>query len=261
MVLGVGLLAGAANVIMQLAHPAVGHGVVESVVDSGALFRHPVKRGRTTITYLAVAALGRRRERELYQQAVNEQHALVRSGPSSPVSYDAFDPELQLWVAACLYKGAEDVNNSIGWTVTGDEAEALYREGARLGTTLQVPEHAWPPDRAAFERYWDSALEHISIDETVRAYLYDLAVLNFLPRPISRALGPVNRFVTTGFLPQRFRDEMRLPWSRTDQRRFDALLSALGTVVRHLPPVLRRFPFNLALWDLRIRIAMGARLV
>lgn len=33
--------AGAANVIMQLSRPGVGHGVVESTVESGNLMKHP----------------------------------------------------------------------------------------------------------------------------------------------------------------------------------------------------------------------------
>ena len=50
--------AGAANVVMQLARPGVGHGGAESKVDSGNLMKHPWKRGRTTTQYLAVAILG-----------------------------------------------------------------------------------------------------------------------------------------------------------------------------------------------------------
>ncbi len=56
--MGVALLAGPANVIMQLANPGVGYGVVESRVDSGRTDLHPVKRARTTFTYLAVATRG-----------------------------------------------------------------------------------------------------------------------------------------------------------------------------------------------------------
>ena len=40
-------LAGA-NVIMQLAQLPVGRGVAESKVDSGNLYKHPLKRARTT---------------------------------------------------------------------------------------------------------------------------------------------------------------------------------------------------------------------
>lgn len=47
---GIGLLAGGANVIMQLAHPAVGYGVFESRVETGQINRHPVKRTRTVPT-------------------------------------------------------------------------------------------------------------------------------------------------------------------------------------------------------------------
>ena len=54
--MGVALLAGPANVIMQLARPGVGYGVKESRVESGRVDRHPIKRARTTFTYLAVAS-------------------------------------------------------------------------------------------------------------------------------------------------------------------------------------------------------------
>jgi len=70
----------------------------------------------------------------------------VRSTPSSPVSYDAFDPDLQLWVAACLYKGLEDVQQAFGVGLDADDAQRLYQESAVLGTTLQVPADRWPAD-------------------------------------------------------------------------------------------------------------------
>lgn len=93
---GIGaVLAGTANVIMQLALAPVGYGVLESKVESGQVILHPVKRARTTFTYLAVALLGNATERDRYREAVNGSHRLVRSGASSPVRYNAFDPALQ----------------------------------------------------------------------------------------------------------------------------------------------------------------------
>ena len=203
---------------MQLARPGVGHGVCESRVDSGNLFRHPAKRGRTTMTYLAVVALGTDEERTAYRRAVNVAHRGVRSTDSSPVSYNAFDPGLQLWVAACLYRGFTDVHEAFVGPLDGDRAEEIYRDCAVLGTTLQVKEEMWPADRAAFERYWNAALEEISIDDAVREYLLGIVDLKFLPGFLSRTLGPFHRFVTTGFLPARFRREMRLGWTPLDQR-------------------------------------------
>lgn len=60
---GAALLAGTANVVMQLAQPPVGYGVLESKVESGQVMRHPVRRARTTVTYLSVAFLGTSEER------------------------------------------------------------------------------------------------------------------------------------------------------------------------------------------------------
>jgi uncharacterized protein (DUF2236 family) len=256
-VIGAGLLAGSANVIMQLSRAPVGYGVLESKVESGNLFRHPLKRARTTFTYLAVATMGTDAERAAYRREVDKVHVRVRSSESSPVAYNAFDTDLQLWVAACLYKGFEDVYVAFA----GGEPERFYRDAATFGTTLQVRPERWPADREAFEKYWAAGLDEVGIDDTVRCYLTDIVDLRFLP-PFWSALGrPFHRFVTTGFLPQRFRDEMRLPWTAADQRRFDALLAALGRVVRVLPGPLRRFPFNLCLWDLRRRLRTGRPLV
>ena len=73
--MGIALLAGPANVIMQLARPEVGHGVVESRVESGRLDLHPIKRTRTTFTYIAVAMAGTDAQRAAYRRAVNRAHA------------------------------------------------------------------------------------------------------------------------------------------------------------------------------------------
>src|SRR5882757_2530026 len=107
--MGVALVAGPANVIMQLALPGVGYGVMESRVESGRVDLHPIKRARTTFTYLAVATKGSDEQKAAFRRAVNGAHAQVYSTEESPVAYNAFDKDLQLWVAACMYKGGVDV--------------------------------------------------------------------------------------------------------------------------------------------------------
>jgi len=118
----------AANVIMQLASPAVGYGVLESPVDSGNVYKHPLKRARTTGTYLAAATLGTDADRALIRDEVDRVHALVRSTKSSPVSYNAFDPRLQLWVAACLYRYYIDQHEFLYGPLDDDSADAVYQD-------------------------------------------------------------------------------------------------------------------------------------
>lgn len=258
---GIGMAAAGANVVMQLSMLPVGHGVAKSQVDSGRVDQHPIKRTRTTLAYLAVALLGTDAEREAMRREVDRQHRQVRSQPGDAVRYNAFDTDLQLWVAACLYRGTQDIERVAGIHRTEEEAERIYRYCARLGTTLQVRPEQWPADRAAFQAWWDAQLDRIEMDDLTRTYLQGIAGADFLGRPWSTILGPLSRLQAIGFLPERFREELGLPWTQRHQRAFDALMAAWATVDRRLPGPIRRFPFNAYLWDVRRRISRGQPIV
>jgi len=73
------------------------------------------------------------------------------------------------------------------------------------------------------------------------------------------AFGPVNRFLTTGFLAPPFREQMRLGWTERDQQAFALLIRTLATVSRLLPAPVSRFPFNAYLAELRLRRNLPAR--
>lgn len=256
---GMSLAAASANIVMQLSRLPVGHGVAHSKVESGRVDRHPAKRTRTTLSYIAVAMLGTDAERVAMRREVNRQHRQVRS--AEPVPYNAFDRDLQLWVAACLYYGYEQIVTMIYGPPSPEALATLYRHGARFGTTLQVTEDQWPADRAAFQEYWDASLDRIETDETTRRFLLDLAALKFLPAPVRVPLAPLNQLLTAGFLPPRFRDELGLPWTAADQRRFDRFTGIAARLHRVLPSAARQFPFNVYLWDTRRRIRSGRPIV
>ncbi len=258
---GACLLGAAANVVMQMANPRVGRGVVESRVASGQLLRHPVKRTRTTLAYLAVALDGTDDERRRMREAVDAVHRHVHSTGDSPVTYDAFDPFLQLWVAACLYRGLEDTLEALIGPLTADEKERLYARSAPLGTTLQVPASAWPRNHSSFEQYWASQSGGLGFDDDVRRYLRDLIDLRFLPRWIAAPIVPFHRFVTAGFLPRELRDELGLRWDGRRRRRFGRLTQIIGSLTTRLPRPVRRLPFNLVLVDLRRRIRLKSPLL
>ncbi|WP_040782285.1 oxygenase MpaB family protein [Nocardia pneumoniae] len=254
-------LGGTANVIVQLSLRPVGRGVLESTVDSGKVTLHPLKRLRTTLTYIAVALLGSDDERAAYRAAVNVSHRPVRSTAASPVKYNAFDPNLQLWVAACLYWGIDDLYTRMHGPMDTATAEAFYHYAARLGTTLQMRPEMWPANRAEFQRYWDENLKQRAIEPALRDYFDDLIDLKMMPRPVQVVFAKLQRFVVTGLLPQRLRDEMGMSWTERDQRRFDRLLGAIAAVHTRLPRPVRMFPLNAYLLDLRIRMRLGKPLV
>src|SRR3954462_13106610 len=247
------VLAPAANVIMQLSLPGVGYGVLESPVDSGNVYKHPFKRARTTGTYLAAATIGTDADRDLIRTEVDRVHALVRSTKSSPLSYNAFDPRLQLWVAACLYRYYVDQHEFLYGPLDEDSADAVYQDAKRLGTTLQVRDDMWPPDRAAFDEFWKRSLDGLRIDPRGRDPLHGVASMAFLPAPLRMLAGPFNLFATTGFLPPEFRAHMQLPWTPSQQRRFEWLLTGLRVADRVVPRELWLLGYQLYLHDMRAR--------
>ncbi|MFI6214357.1 oxygenase MpaB family protein [Nocardia brasiliensis] len=254
-------LGGTANVIMQLSLRPVGRGVLESTVDSGKVTLHPVKRLRTTLTYIAVATMGSDEERAAYREAVNQSHRPVQSSAQSPVKYNAFDPKLQLWVAGTIYWGLDDLYTRMHGPLAPSEAEALYQYCARLGTTLQMRPEMWPADRAAFLAWWAENLVQYRIEPALRAYFDDLIDLRMMPRPVQFTFARLQRFVVAGLLPQHVRDEMRMTWTERDQRRFDQLLRGISLVHNRLPKQARLFPLNAYLFDLRRRMRRGKPLV
>jgi len=253
--------AGAANVIMQLSWPEVGYGVVESKVDSGNVFKHPWKRARTTFQYLAVAILGTPEDRAAFRKAVDSSHRHVKSTVESPVQYDAFDRELQMWVAACLFVGLEDTYQLLRGEMTPEQAEQFYRSAWTLGTTLQVTEDQWPPTRGKFDDYWNEACRRVSIDETVRRYLLDLLNLRMINPVLALPFRPLLRFLTTGFLAPVYRDAMGVRWSDSRQRQFERLFRLVALVNRFLPVFIRQGGSYLLLADVRLRVREHRALV
>lgn len=250
---GAGGLVAGANIVMQLANLKVGHGVAESRVDSGALFKHPLKRARTTFGYVGIALLGTDEDREVLAHEVTEVHKRVKSLPGAPVRYTALDPELQLWVAACIYKGMEDAHRIIHGPSSPELAE-IYPHAARLATTLQVPPEMWPPDREAFEAYWQAQVAAIEMDEVTRAYLWDFASLGFLWWPLPQLVGPLHRTIVAGSLPEPFRAALGLPWDPRQQRVYGAAVAATRALHRVVPRAILEIPLRAYLWDMQRRI-------
>ncbi len=254
-------LAGPSNVVLQLAWPEVGYGVVDSKVDSGKVTKHPFKRFRTTIGYLSIALLGSDEQRTAFRKAIDGQHRQVRSGPDSPVKYNAFNRDLQLWVASCIYYGTIDIFNRMHGPLTRHEEEVVLRAGARIGTTLQVHPDDWHRTPEDFWTYWEEGLARCRIDDHVGSYLVSLMRIEIMPKPVSRVAGPVNLWFNNGFLPQSVRDQLGLSWSEADQRRHDRILRGLGRVTRFAPHVVRAFPMNAMMWNLEVRRRLGRPMV
>ena len=253
--------AAAANVVMQLASPRVGYGVIESKVDSGNILKHPWKRLRTTSQYLAVAVFGSEQDRAAFRDAVDGAHRQVVSTPESPVKYNAFDRDLQMWVAACLFVGLEDTYKLLRGEMTTEQAEQFYHSAWPLGSTLQVTDDQWPATRAEFDTYWDDACRQVAIDPPVRAYLLDLINLRMINPLLGLPVRPLLKFLTVGFLAPVFREALGVRWSKGKQCRFEWLFLLVAFVNRFLPVFIRQGGSFIVLADVRRRVRAHSSLV
>ena len=87
------------------------------------------------------------------------------------MTYNAFAPNLQLWVAACLYWGYRDSLEKFSGPLMPEQHRELFRRARPLATTLRVPPEMWPDNIEAFDRFREEGLSRPRIDETPRDFL------------------------------------------------------------------------------------------
>lgn len=230
-------LGAGAAVLRQMARPGVGLGVAEH----SRTLQDPMGRLHGTMNYIYVLSRGTDEERRHMARHVNRAHVPVRSE-----RYSAFDPQLQLWVAATLYRGAEELQKLFNRPLTQAQSDRLYRAAAIYGTTLQMPEDLWPADRDAFERYWRESTEQFEVPDSVRRYAHALLAGGTAPWYV-KALLPLQRLATRGLIGPELRALYRLDWSPRDQQRWDLFLRIFPAMYRVLPATLRKMPARLYL--------------
>ena len=130
-----------------------------------------MQRLHATMTYLYAATYATPEEFAVVRRAVNRAHAPVHGeARDGQPAYNAYDPELQLWVAATLYETMMRLHDQVFGALTEEDAENVYQEFSKVATALQVPPESWPEDLAAFAEYWDRMLGELRPTEATRAW-------------------------------------------------------------------------------------------
>ena len=97
------LFGGARAVLMQAAHPLV----IAGARETGFYERNPWKRLQRTLILTYTITFGTRTEADVAAERINEVHRRIKGvDPVTGPPYDALDPELLLYVHACLVDSA-----------------------------------------------------------------------------------------------------------------------------------------------------------
>jgi uncharacterized protein (DUF2236 family) len=136
------LFGGARAVLMQAAHPLV----IAGARESGFYERNPWRRLERTLVLTYTITFGTRAEADAAAERINEVHARVSGVDEvTGLPYDGLDPELLLYVHACLVDSALLFERlTVGRL--GDEGRQRFHEEQMLAAEMvRIPRGLIPP--------------------------------------------------------------------------------------------------------------------
>jgi uncharacterized protein (DUF2236 family) len=230
----VGLLAGRA-LVLQLAHPAVGQGVL----DHSDFKAQPLRRLQGTLEAVYSIVNGSAELAEAMGRRIHWIHEFVVGA-----GYRANAPENLLWVHATLVDSALlGYRMFVGKLSAAEEAD-FYQEMTRVAETLGLPASAQPVSMTDFRCYFESAIGTIEVTPTSRDLIRGV-IRPALPARLEIPLAPllsVERLITIGTLPPPIREQVGLPWDRDHQQRLDTCQTAIRLSTRLQPRAVRTAP-------------------
>jgi uncharacterized protein (DUF2236 family) len=200
------LFGGARALLMQAAHPLV----IAGARQTGFYQRNPWRRLERTLHLAYTITFGTRSEALAAAEQINEVHRRVKGVDEvTGLPYDAFDPDLLLWVHACLVDSALLFEELTVGRLTAEEKERFHEEQTVGAELLGLSRDRIPPSVPALRAYIDMMVESgelivgdsaLEVADTIRhpppeaEYRPILAAVSFwafgtLPGPLKKSYG------------------------------------------------------------------------
>jgi uncharacterized protein (DUF2236 family) len=136
------LFGGARALLMQAAHPLV----VAGANQTGMYDRNPWRRLQRTLILTYTLTFGTRAEADAAAARINEVHTRINGiDPVTGKRYDALDPELLLYVHACLVDSALLFEQLTMGRLDDAGRERFHREQMLAAEMMLVPRDLIPP--------------------------------------------------------------------------------------------------------------------
>jgi uncharacterized protein (DUF2236 family) len=240
------LFGGARALLMQAAHPLV----IAGARRTGFYERDPWKRLERTLALTYGLTFGTRAEARRAADRINRVHRSVKGVDEvTGQPYDAMDPELLLWVHACLVDSALLFERLTVGRLSLEERERFHREQMVAAELLGLPRERIPPSTAALRAY----IADVVAGDTLMVTDAALSVAElFRSPPRDATWRPVLRAVSWwafGSLPSPLRDRYGVRWGLPQQAAMRATLAGLRL---GRPAIPRRFR-----WILPAQLAHG----
>lgn len=244
------LLGGLRAILLQIAHPAVAHGVSQNSNFRGDL----LGRARRTYTAMYQLVFGSLGEAVGAAKRVHSLHSRVQGPlPAGAGPYRANDPALLRWVLATLIDGAILVFETFVRPLGFEEKRRYYQETRIAAAQFGLLPEQMPPTLEDFYEWYDGELagERLRVGDTA----LELAGLLF-NSPFTR--GQLDEVLTAGLLPERWREAYGLAWGPGQQLAWKLLKGSMRRGINLTPPELR----CVTAWhqaQMRLALARGER--
>ncbi|KAJ5765726.1 hypothetical protein N7520_005285 [Penicillium odoratum] len=117
-----------------------------------------------SLTWIYVMFLGTPKEKDALARWINGLHGKVK-GPG----YNAHDPKIQIWLAACIYACSLPIYEEILGPMDDAASEKLYHQSFYHSLYLRVPREMLPADRRSFWAYWNKEVELLEVTDDAKA--------------------------------------------------------------------------------------------
>jgi uncharacterized protein (DUF2236 family) len=219
------VLLGPQILVLQVAHPVVGAGVLQHSHYQQEPWRRLVRTARS----LTVIAYGDAPSAVAEAERLRAMHRTIKGVDAQGRRYHALNPQAYAWVHATLVRGVIDAQRIFGDGIPADLLPGFYEDMLGVGRLLGLREQDLPSDLAAFDAHYDTVVRDVlEYNDAVRDVLVSIREparpgTRFVPallwRPVARFVGDRAYLVTVGTLPVVLRDRLGLTWSPQQERR------------------------------------------
>ena len=136
------LFGGARAVLMQAAHPLV----IAGARETGFYERNPWRRLQRTLVLTYTITFGTKTEAQTAADRINDVHERVKGvDPVTGLPYDGLDPQLLLYVHACLVESALLFERLTIGRLDDRGRERFHQEQMLAAEMVRIPRDAIPP--------------------------------------------------------------------------------------------------------------------
>jgi uncharacterized protein (DUF2236 family) len=209
-------LSGPRTLLMQAAHPVAFTGFF---AHTGAL-DEPYERLQRTVRVLSLIGFGDKAAAQKATARVRRIHAgvhgeLPEAAGRFPAGtpYSATDPELLLWILACIADSSLVVYERYVRTLPRDARDRFWQDYKVVGREFGLRDQDMPDEIEDFELYMAEMVEGDDLFVMPRARELAVDIVMRPPVPLhARPMLEVANFVTVGLLPPRVRRMYGFSW-------------------------------------------------